>query len=73
MIILRAATTDDAAAILSIYAPYVVTNAVSFETTPPLAKDMRARIKAYEASSAFRHQMNAQPRVEIDRIDQVPD
>ena len=46
MITLRAATTDDAAAILSIYAPYVVTNAVSFETTPPLAKDVRARIKA---------------------------
>ncbi len=42
----RAATSDDAAAILAIYAPYVVTNAVSFETTPPLARDMRARIKA---------------------------
>ena len=46
MINLRAATTDDAAAILAIYSPYVVTNAVSFETTPPLVKDMRARIKA---------------------------
>jgi L-amino acid N-acyltransferase YncA len=46
MISLRAATSDDAAAILAIYTPYVVTNAVSFETTPPPLKDMRARIKA---------------------------
>lgn len=46
MINLRAATVDDAAAILAIYAPYVVTNAVSFESTPPPLKDMRARIKA---------------------------
>jgi L-amino acid N-acyltransferase YncA len=46
MINLRAATTDDAAAILAIYSPYVVTNAVSFESTPPPLKDMRARIRA---------------------------
>lgn len=46
MITLRAATTDDAAAILAIYSPYVVTNAVSFETTPPPLRDMRARIRA---------------------------
>jgi L-amino acid N-acyltransferase YncA len=45
MITLRAATPDDAAAILAIYSPYVVTNAVSFETSPPSAKEMRARIK----------------------------
>lgn len=38
----------------------------------PLGSIMRARIKAYEASSAFRHTMNAQPRIEIDSIDQVP-
>lgn len=38
----------------------------------PLGSIMRARIKAYEASSAFRHQMNAQPRIEIDDITQVP-
>jgi L-amino acid N-acyltransferase YncA len=44
MIIHRAATTDDAAAILAIYAPYVVTNAVSFESRPPKEDDMRARI-----------------------------
>lgn len=45
MITLRAATTDDAAAILAIYSPYVVTNAVSYETTPPPLREMRARIK----------------------------
>ena len=39
----------------------------------PLGSIMRARIKAYEASSAFRHEMNAQPRIEIDDIGQVPD
>lgn len=39
----------------------------------PLGSIMRARLKAYEASSAFRHQMNAQPRIEIDSIEQVPD
>ncbi|HEU4776853.1 MAG TPA: catalase family protein [Telluria sp.] len=38
----------------------------------PLGSIMRARIKAYEASSAFRHTMNAQPRIEIDDIAQVP-
>lgn len=39
----------------------------------PLGSIMRARIKAYEASSAFRHHMNAQPRLEIDTIEQMPD
>ena len=44
MIDLRPATTDDAQALLGIYGPYVVTNAVSFESMPPSAKEMRARI-----------------------------
>lgn len=44
MITLRAATPDDAAAIVAIYAPYVVTNAVSFESSPPKPEDMHARI-----------------------------
>jgi L-amino acid N-acyltransferase YncA len=44
MIELRAATPDDAQALLGIYGPYVVTNAVSFETTPPTAKEMRKRV-----------------------------
>lgn len=45
MITLRAATPDDAQAILAIYGPYVVTNAVAFEATPPSNRDMRARIR----------------------------
>jgi len=44
MIELRPATPDDATALLAIYGPYVVTNAVSFESTPPSIDDMRARI-----------------------------
>jgi L-amino acid N-acyltransferase YncA len=46
MITLRAATPHDADAIAAIYAPYVVTNAVAFESSAPSAKDMRSRIKA---------------------------
>ncbi len=45
MIDLRAATVDDASALLGIYGPYVVTNAVSFESAPPTLEDMRARIE----------------------------
>jgi len=51
MIELRAATPDDAPAILAIYAPYVVTNAVAFEATPPANREMRARIR--NAADAF--------------------
>jgi phosphinothricin acetyltransferase len=43
---LRAATPDDAAAIADIYAPFVTGSAVSFETEPPGAEAMRARIEA---------------------------
>ena len=43
------------------------------EAHRPLGSIMRARIKAYEASSKFRHEMNARPRIEIDSIGQVPD
>lgn len=43
---LRAATPDDAAAIAEIYAPFVTASAVSFETEPPDAAGMRARIEA---------------------------
>ena len=43
---LRLATADDAAAIASIYAPYVAGTAVSFETEPPGAAEMRGRIEA---------------------------
>ena len=37
---------EDAAAIAAIYAPYVTASAVSFETEPPDADAMRARIEA---------------------------
>lgn len=46
MIDIRAATPDDAPALLAIYGPYVVTSAVSFESKPPTADEMRARIVA---------------------------
>ncbi len=39
----------------------------------PLGSIMRARIRAYETSTRFRHEMNAQPRIEIDDLAQVPD
>jgi L-amino acid N-acyltransferase YncA len=42
----RAATADDAAAIASIYEPYVVASIVSFETQPPDAAEMARRIAA---------------------------
>jgi L-amino acid N-acyltransferase YncA len=43
---LRAATVDDAAALAGIYAPYVEASVVSFETDPPDADAIRARIGA---------------------------
>lgn len=44
MIVVRAATADDTAAILGIYNLYVASSAVSFETEVPSAEEMRARI-----------------------------
>jgi Catalase len=38
----------------------------------PLGSIMRIRIKAYEMSSSFRHQMNAQPRLEPKDINELP-
>lgn len=43
---IRAATPDDASAIAGIYAPYVATNAVSFEDNAPSARAMRSRMEA---------------------------
>jgi L-amino acid N-acyltransferase YncA len=43
---IRRATADDAAAIASIYAPYVVGSVVSFETAAPDAAEMQSRIEA---------------------------
>jgi L-amino acid N-acyltransferase YncA len=48
MIVLRSVTPDDAAALTAIYAPFVATNAVSFETQVPTAREMKARITAGE-------------------------
>lgn len=39
----------------------------------PLGSINRARIKAYESSTAYRHHMNAQPRLEPRDINQLPD
>jgi hypothetical protein len=38
----------------------------------PLGAIMHVRIKAYEKSSSFRHQMNVQPRVEPKDINELP-
>lgn len=46
VIALRAVTPDDAVAMAALYAPFVATNAVSFETQVPTADEMRARIEA---------------------------
>src|SRR6185503_5378327 len=43
---IRRATADDAAAIASIYAPYVAASVVSFETEAPDEAEMRSRIEA---------------------------
>jgi L-amino acid N-acyltransferase YncA len=45
---LRAAIAADADAIAAIYAPYVVTNAVSFETKAPSVREVKARIAGAE-------------------------
>jgi phosphinothricin acetyltransferase len=47
---IRAARPEDAAAIAAIYAPYVLTGTVSFETEPPDTRAMRHRM---EASDGF--------------------
>lgn len=39
----------------------------------PLGSIQRVRIKAYETSSRFRHDMNQQPRVEPRSINEMPD
>ena len=42
---IRTATPDDAAAVAALYAPVVQHTAISFETEPPDAAEMRARIE----------------------------
>jgi phosphinothricin acetyltransferase len=48
MLEIRAATADDADAIAHIYAPYVATNAVSFEEVAPSTRVMRSRIMEHQ-------------------------
>jgi len=48
MISIRAARPEDAAAIAAIYAPYVLTGTVSFETEPPSADTMLQRMGSSE-------------------------
>lgn len=43
---LRLATPRDAKAVLAIYAPVVLTSAISFETAPPSEAEMEARIES---------------------------
>jgi hypothetical protein len=38
----------------------------------PLGSITRIRVQACEHSTAFRHQMNLQPRIEPDSIDSIP-
>jgi L-amino acid N-acyltransferase YncA len=45
-IIIRPATTDDADDIAAIYAPYVVSSAVSFEESAPEPREIAKRIRA---------------------------
>lgn len=46
MIAIRAARPEDAAAIAAIYAPFVLSGTVSFETEAPDTRGMRARMNA---------------------------
>jgi phosphinothricin acetyltransferase len=48
MVELRAATARDAAAIAAIYAPYVATNAVSFEDHAPNPAEMKLRMAEHK-------------------------
>ncbi|HEY2194611.1 MAG TPA: GNAT family N-acetyltransferase [Actinomycetospora sp.] len=49
MLSIREATADDASACASIYAPYVRDTVISFETVPPDAEEMAARIRGSSA------------------------
>lgn len=52
-ITLRVATAGDAAALLEIYAPYVLETAISFEQTVPSEADFRARIESTLAAYPY--------------------
>jgi L-amino acid N-acyltransferase YncA len=46
VVMVRAATTADAAAIAAVYRPYVLETVISFEETPPTAEEFEARMLA---------------------------
>lgn len=49
----RLATAEDAAGIAAVYAPYVRETAITFETEPPSAAEMRGRLERLSATHAF--------------------
>jgi L-amino acid N-acyltransferase YncA len=49
----RRASARDAEACAAIYAPYVTDTAITFETVPPTAEEMAARIEAAERTHAW--------------------
>src|SRR5690242_3359312 len=53
MATIRPATVEDAAAIRAIYAPYVESTAISFETVVPSVDEMAHRIEHYSRTHAF--------------------
>ena len=52
-LLIRPATSADAARCADIYRPFVTDNCVSFETEPPDAAEMAGRIAAYSESHAW--------------------
>ena len=61
MIAIRAAVPEDASAIAAIYAPHVLSGTVSFETEPPDARAMRARMAASEGLYPWIVATNGEP------------
>lgn len=51
--LIRAATVDDAARCAEIYAPFVTDHWISFETDPPAASEIAARIALYGSTHAW--------------------
>jgi L-amino acid N-acyltransferase YncA len=52
-LLIRDATADDAKACAAIYEPYVLDTAITFETEPPAAAEMAARIAEAAATHAW--------------------
>ncbi len=52
-VVVRTATPDDAAACAALYAPYVTETCITFETVPPTATQMAARIAAALATHTW--------------------